>query len=292
MQVSTEAECRTLPPKAATRQETYSLASLSEEVDEDRSTDTKYAPFENMLSAANLVTSLLVVHQLESAKQGRSVGDPELCYAILGGFSMQLRGGRQSTRDIDLVTSVKMKGVWEALTGESRYVFSLPRVIGSICSAADMLILHSIVLPDSRLVEGVLKTFVKTGSPWDKCTTQHRIEVDFKQAGFRGAPRKIAENADRIGPFDFFGQPLHFNVLNIPSMMRIKVQCCLTRAEQRDFDDVRWMTLSDPATVRATVLDGIVTEDDMVEVLENPKLGAVSERQLLMQLLESDVRNG
>lgn len=33
---------------------------------------------------------------------------------------MQLRGGRQSTRDIDLVTSTKMKGIWEAVTGEDR----------------------------------------------------------------------------------------------------------------------------------------------------------------------------
>lgn len=101
-------------------QETYSLASLDESVDGDRGPHTRYAPFENMLSAAHTVTSLLVAQQRRANRDDIPAADPALCYGILGGFSMQLRGGRQSTRDIDIVTSTKMRGVWEALTGADR----------------------------------------------------------------------------------------------------------------------------------------------------------------------------
>lgn len=95
------------------QQETYSLLSLDEDVDEDRTASTNYAPFENMLSATLLVVSLLEAHVAHPIPP---------YYAIQGGFSMQLRGGRQSTRDVDLVTGIKMRGVWEAITGEERYV--------------------------------------------------------------------------------------------------------------------------------------------------------------------------
>jgi hypothetical protein len=98
-------------------QETYSLASLDEDVDEDRTAGAQYAPFENMLSATHLVVSLLVAQQ-ETAEG--TVDEINVCYAIQGGFSMQLRGGRQSTRDVDVITSIKMRGVWEAVTGEER----------------------------------------------------------------------------------------------------------------------------------------------------------------------------
>ena len=109
-------------------QETFSLASLDEDVDEDRVAHTQYAPFENMLSATHLVASLLADQQQRNTEQStsRSVQssavDPALCYGVQGGFSMQLRGGRQSTRDVDIVTDTRMKGVWEAVTGEERYV--------------------------------------------------------------------------------------------------------------------------------------------------------------------------
>lgn len=94
-------------------QETYSLLDLDESLDEDRDAGTRYAPFENMLSATHLVTTLL------DAQHGNDYKDAP-AYAILGGFSMHLRGGRRSTRDVDLVTTIKMKGLWEAMTGQTR----------------------------------------------------------------------------------------------------------------------------------------------------------------------------
>lgn len=108
-------------------QGTYSFLDLDEDVDEDRTATTCYAPFENMLSATQLVVSSLTTQPEPShqfgipEKASRIVVDsPIRQYAIQGGFSMQLRDGRKSTRDIDLVTSIKMKGVWEAITGEDR----------------------------------------------------------------------------------------------------------------------------------------------------------------------------
>lgn len=39
------------------------------------------------------------------------------------------------------------------------------------------------MIPDSRLVEGIVKVFVKTGPEYDACGETHRIEIDIKQAG-------------------------------------------------------------------------------------------------------------
>lgn len=107
-------------------QEKYSLLSLDEDVDEDRATDTKYAPLGNMLTAADVITCLLVA-QAKNIKATPMLApadqddpSPSKVCAIMGGFSMQLRGGRQSTRDIDVLTSINMKGVWEAITGDER----------------------------------------------------------------------------------------------------------------------------------------------------------------------------
>nr|POE94574.1 hypothetical protein CFP56_16813 [Quercus suber] len=205
-------------------QETYLLLSLDEGVDEDRNASTRYAPFTNMLSAAQLVVSLLEAQQ-DSSRIAHITHRPAAeIYAILGGFSMQLRGGRQSTRDIDIVTSVRMKGVWTAITGEDR-----------------------IVMPDSRLVEGVVKIFVKTG--------------------FRSSPRKLDDHLEVVGPFDFFGQRLYFNILDIASMMRIQVECCLSRAESRDFEDVRYMINSHASQVSRALEAGIFQADDLAELL-------------------------
>lgn len=107
-------------PPPPPQQETYSLLSLDEEVDEDRTANTQYAPLENMLSATFLVVSLLERGQHVGPDHHHHVRMPVCYYAIQGGFSMQLRGGRQSTRDVDIVTNIKMRGVWEAIRGEER----------------------------------------------------------------------------------------------------------------------------------------------------------------------------
>lgn len=39
------------------------------------------------------------------------------------------------------------------------------------------------MIPDSRLVEGIVKVFVKTGPEYDACGETYRIEIDIKQAG-------------------------------------------------------------------------------------------------------------
>nr|POF17011.1 hypothetical protein CFP56_57827 [Quercus suber] len=245
-------------------QETYSLLSLDEDVDEDRNASTRYAPLTNMLSAAHFVAALLVAQQ-DFSRNDHSINQPaapSLCYAILGGFSMQLRGGRRSTRDIDFVTNIKMRGVWAAITGEDRCI-----------------------IPDSRLIEGVLKIFVKTGGIWDACAEEHVIEVDIKQAGFRSSPRKLDEHTEVVGPIDFLGKSLYFNLLDIASMMRIKIECCLSRAEPRDFEDVRYMITSYALQVRQALEAGFLQADDLSEVLQHEELGSTSVRADLANIL-------
>lgn len=156
--------------------------------------------------------------------------------------------------------------------------------------------LRSIVIPDSRLVEGIIKIFVKTGAPWDACAEKHSIKVDIKQAGqscllhcaayftvitanciffegFRKSPLNIDENIEVVGPFDLFGQALYYKILNIASMMRIKIECCFTHEEPRDFQDVKFMITSYASEVRKALGAGILEEEDLYEVLQHEKLG-------------------
>lgn len=137
------------------------------------------------------------------------------------------------------------------------------------------------------MIEGVLKIFVGTGSPWDDCAESHRIEVDVKQAGMHRSPLRIHENVDRVGPFDLFGRAVYFNVLNIASMMRNKVECCLTRAEQRDFEDVAWMVRNHTLIVCKAMQDGVVDVEELGDVLEDVRIGGLEQAAELMQLLRS-----
>ena len=41
-------------------------------------------------------------------------------YAVMGGFSMRLRGSSRETTDIDIAVNIKMKRLWEILTPQPR----------------------------------------------------------------------------------------------------------------------------------------------------------------------------
>lgn len=178
------------------------------------------------------------------------------------------------------------------------------------------------MIPDSRLVEGIVKVFVKTGPEYDAYRETHRIEIDIKQAGnhkwkcsifgsrifffalpmklllycsntslliptgFRRSPRILDGNSvEVVGPFPLFGKALHFNILNIASMMRIKIECCLTREEARDFEDVRFMMTSHGEQVRAAIERGVINEDELYEVLSHEKMGDEATRARLRNMV-------
>lgn len=109
--------------------------------------------------------------------------------------------------------------------------------------------------------------------------------------GFRGSPRNLRDNLDNTGPFSLFGRSLHFNVLNIAYMMRIKVTCSLSREEQRDFSDVRFMIMSYTSQVKAALDSGIVDTDELLEVLCNNKMGEDKVRQDLALRLHVDLES-
>ena len=116
--------------------------------------------------------------------------------------------------------------------------------------------------------------FVKTGAPFDACKEQHRIEVDIKQAGFRSSPRKVHGNVDITGPFSLFGNDVHLNVLTVPSMLRIKAECCLVREEPRNFEDVQFMLRAFADQARYAVRGGVISLDDLNEVAGKDKADA------------------
>jgi hypothetical protein len=69
-------------------------------------------------------------------------------------------------------------------------------------------------------------------------------------------------------------------------MMRIKVECCLTREERRDFEDVKFMILKYSKQVLETMRIGVVDEDELREVLENKKVGNKAVRERLASVVE------
>ena len=103
--------------------------------------------------------------------------------------------------------------------------------------------------------------------------------------GFRGSPRHLDGSIEAVGPFDLFGKPLYFNILNISSMVRIKVECCLTREEPRDFEDVKFMVNGHTPEVRKALITEVVDEEDLYEVLQHEKMGDKSVRDKLMKML-------
>ena len=100
------------------------------------------------------------------------------------------------------------------------------------------------------------------------------IEVDMNQAGVLGSPRNLEGKVDTVGPFELAGQQLYFDVLDIPSMIKIKVGCCLSREEPRDFADVVFMITSHGENVRQAIQDGTVDEDDVREVLKHDEMAS------------------
>lgn len=104
--------------------------------------------------------------------------------------------------------------------------------------------------------------------------------------GFRRSPRILDGNSVQVvGPFPLFGKALHFNILNIASMMRIKIECCLTREEARDFEDVRFMVTSHGEQVRAAIERGVIHEDELYEVLSHEKMGDEATRARLSNMV-------
>lgn len=62
-------------------------------------------------------------------------------------------------------------------------------------------------------------------------------------------------------------------------MMRIKIECCLTREEARDFEDVRFMIASHGEQVRAAIEAGVINEDNLHEILSNGKMAVEATRE-------------
>lgn len=71
-------------------------------------------------------------------------------------------------------------------------------------------------------------------------------------------------------------------------MMRIKVECCLTREERRDLEDVKYMILRYEQQVLEAMRIGVVDEDELREVLQNKKVGDKAIRERLINVVGMD----
>lgn len=83
-------------------QSTYDVANYDSE--EERKNDPDGPPLENQKSAASYIAN-----KIEQASGA---------YALMGGFALLLLGSRRSTRDVDMVTNLKMKQIWSLVEGD------------------------------------------------------------------------------------------------------------------------------------------------------------------------------
>lgn len=87
-------------------QTTYDLANYDSE--EERENNPNAPPLENLASAARYV-----------AAQIKSVGGT---YALMGGFSLLMMGSQRPTRDVDMVTTLNMRDIWDLIDGDERSI--------------------------------------------------------------------------------------------------------------------------------------------------------------------------
>lgn len=97
--------------------------------------------------------------------------------------------------------------------------------------------------------------------------------TNYALTGFRSSPRNLDNSAETVGPFEFFDQTLYFDILNVIAMMKIKMECCLTREEPRDFEDVKFMITRHASEVKQALVAAVLDEEEMHEVLQHEKLG-------------------
>lgn len=97
-------------------------------------------------------------------------------------------------------------------------------------------------IPNTRLIEGVLKIFVGTGPSFNDpgCSEERWIDVDLVVPGFKGTPVNLSSHKVKTSVV-YKGNEHIISCLDILYMMRSKLGNCVTRGMARDIDDVQFL---------------------------------------------------
>ncbi|WEW54694.1 hypothetical protein PRK78_000116 [Emydomyces testavorans] len=191
---------------------TYDLINYDSEAEQEN--DPHGPPRANLFAAAFYASRLLSANDIQ--------------YAIMGGFAMICRGSQRSTSDIDIVTEANMARLWDVITPQ-------PRMIPLTSQ-------HRLKIPNTRLIEGVIKVFVETGPKYNDtaCLENRWIEVDLMIPGFKGTPTQLSSHIVRL-PVAIGDEQHEIPCLDILYMMRSKLRHCVTRGMDKDVEDVQYL---------------------------------------------------
>ncbi|KAI5362151.1 Putative Nucleotidyltransferase superfamily [Septoria linicola] len=152
----------------------------------------KAPPLENQVSAARYI--------------GDRIKQASGTYALMGGFALLLLGSQRSTRDVDMVTDLRMKQIWSLIEGDSW-----------------------LIIPKSKKVADVLKIFVNTGPGFDDCKLSKAVEVDIALPGVKGTPASIGRATATVKGL---------SSLDVTHILRGKLSHYASREFDRDFEDI------------------------------------------------------
>ncbi|KAI9761253.1 MAG: cysteine desulfurase [Chaenotheca gracillima] len=191
----------------------YSVLDFDSE--EERLKNPGGPPMVNLFDAAVYITTLLSANDVP--------------HAVMGGFAMVCRGSLRTTHDVDVVTDATMAALWRIIEPQPR-----------------------LIIPDTKLLEGVLKVFVKTGVTYDnpQCSETWNIEVDLVRPGAKGSPRTVKDHMVSL-PVTVSGTNMTFYGLDVFYMMRTKLRHCATRAMPRDVQDIEYFLNHEGPQVQA-----------------------------------------
>ncbi|KAH6716629.1 hypothetical protein BKA61DRAFT_308518 [Leptodontidium sp. MPI-SDFR-AT-0119] len=163
-------------------------------------------------AAAHHITALLDSHGIPNA--------------LMGGFSMYLRGSTRVTHDIDVAVGSEMQTLLQALISDKRIL----RPLGP--------------------VSGVMRIYVETGGAFDTSLSSLHVSTDLILQGSLGAPLDPTSSSELITyPSPTNQGTTQYRILNVSAIASAKLNAFFSRASQNDYEDIIFLLMKYPQEI-------------------------------------------
>ncbi|KAK2797857.1 hypothetical protein FQN50_009062 [Emmonsiellopsis sp. PD_5] len=136
--------------------------------------------------------------------------------AIMGGFSLLLRGSPRETQDVDIAVGCTMLQLLQVLSDQE-------------C-----------ILRPAGPVSGVMRIFVRMGGEIDQAIEGTYVMVDIILHGSLGAPDDPRTSSEVVNVQTHLGLKA-FPVLDVATIMSSKLGAFFGRGATSDFQDISWL---------------------------------------------------
>ncbi|PVH73494.1 hypothetical protein DL98DRAFT_607255 [Cadophora sp. DSE1049] len=165
-------------------------------------------------AAALYITTLLDTHDIPNA--------------LMGGFSMYLRGSTRVTHDIDVAVGCDMQTLLQALSPEKRS--SVVRPLGP--------------------VSGVMRVYVEVGGEFEPSISSLHVSVDLILEGSLGAPLNPSTSSELVPCISLItNTTTQYRIINVPAIISAKLNAFSSRASQNDYQDIIFLLMKYPQEI-------------------------------------------